>query len=216
MVWYGLSFDQAALEPATKTRKHEKTGGAVRYRRAKTKTRAARSWSIVEVINRPAGRPRRALSERRDMEKLLMRQLRPQHVVGVLLTAWLAQVAAQRPAGPATVTLFEGARLITGDGGAPIEGSAFLVEGSTLHPGRAPRRDSSARRRRARRSHRQDRHPSACRRPLAHRLHEEPDERGAELHPRQHPGPHAPLRVFRRRGQPIDGHGLRRDAVSAP
>ena len=61
-----------------------------------------------------------------------MRQLRPGHVVGVLLMAWLAHVAAQRPAGPAPVTLFEGARLITGDGGAPIEGSAFMVEGTTF------------------------------------------------------------------------------------
>src|SRR5260370_12533555 len=30
--------------------------------------------------------------------------------------------------GPAAVTVFEGARLITGDGSAPIESSAFLVE----------------------------------------------------------------------------------------
>jgi len=29
---------------------------------------------------------------------------------------------------PASVTLFEGARLITGDGGAPVENSAFIVE----------------------------------------------------------------------------------------
>jgi imidazolonepropionase-like amidohydrolase len=46
----------------------------------------------------------------------------------VLLSCTLA--AAQRPATPATVTLFEGARLIAGDGGAPIENSAFLVEGN--------------------------------------------------------------------------------------
>jgi imidazolonepropionase-like amidohydrolase len=39
-------------------------------------------------------------------------------------------VARQRPTGSANVTLFEGARLIRGDGGAPIENSAFLVAGN--------------------------------------------------------------------------------------
>ena len=39
-----------------------------------------------------------------------------------------AVLCAQTPA--ARVTLFEGARLITGDGSAPIENSAFLVEGN--------------------------------------------------------------------------------------
>jgi imidazolonepropionase-like amidohydrolase len=38
--------------------------------------------------------------------------------------------AAQRA--PAAQTLFEGARLISGDGGAPLEGSAILVEGETI------------------------------------------------------------------------------------
>src|SRR5262245_10232360 len=40
---------------------------------------------------------------------------------------WLAQAGAQQPAA-ARATLYEGARLITGDGSAPIESSAFLVE----------------------------------------------------------------------------------------
>ena len=39
-----------------------------------------------------------------------------------------AHAAAQRGPTSGTVALFEGARLITGDGGAPIENSAFLVE----------------------------------------------------------------------------------------
>src|ERR1700693_2681436 len=40
--------------------------------------------------------------------------------------AWSSRIVAQtRRAG---VTVFEGARLITGDGGAPIENSAFIVE----------------------------------------------------------------------------------------
>ena len=37
--------------------------------------------------------------------------------------------STQRPAGSANITLFEGARLIVGDGSAPVENSAFLVEG---------------------------------------------------------------------------------------
>jgi imidazolonepropionase-like amidohydrolase len=41
-----------------------------------------------------------------------------------------APAAEQRPA--ATATLFEGARLITGDGGAPIEDSAFLIEADRI------------------------------------------------------------------------------------
>ena len=48
-----------------------------------------------------------------------------------------SESAAAGPAGKASagtpaVTLFEGARLITGEGGAPIENSAFLVEGNTF------------------------------------------------------------------------------------
>src|ERR1700732_4431628 len=39
----------------------------------------------------------------------------------------LSAVRSQAP-GPAAVTVFEGARLITGDGSAPIESSAFMVE----------------------------------------------------------------------------------------
>ena len=42
--------------------------------------------------------------------------------------SWLLQ--GQNP--PATVTLFEGARLITGDGSAPIENSAFIVENNVF------------------------------------------------------------------------------------
>src|SRR6187397_3439151 len=41
--------------------------------------------------------------------------------------AWLTQAGAQQPPA-ARVTLYEGARLIVGDGNAPIENSAFLVE----------------------------------------------------------------------------------------
>jgi imidazolonepropionase-like amidohydrolase len=60
-----------------------------------------------------------------------MRQLKLVGVAFLLMTsAWFTQAAAQRPAAAATVTVFEGARLIVGDGNAPIENSAFLVENS--------------------------------------------------------------------------------------
>ena len=50
-------------------------------------------------------------------------------IVGCLLFAAACSVpAAQRPAATASVTLFEGASLIAGDGNAPIESSAFIVE----------------------------------------------------------------------------------------
>ena len=45
--------------------------------------------------------------------------------------AGLAQVRGQRQGG-SNVTLFEGARLITGDAGAPIENSAFVVENNVF------------------------------------------------------------------------------------
>src|SRR6266702_5168753 len=44
------------------------------------------------------------------------------------VAASLSPVAGQAPR-PSGVTLFEGARLIVGDGSAPIEDSAFIVEG---------------------------------------------------------------------------------------
>src|SRR5262245_27638364 len=46
----------------------------------------------------------------------------------LLFAAAYLTAAVQRPAASAGVTLFEGARLIVGDGTAPIEGSAFIVE----------------------------------------------------------------------------------------
>ena len=93
-------------------------------------------------------------------------------LVALLVTASIT-VAAQAP----RPVLYEGARLITGDGSAPIERSAFLVEngrftrvgrqGEMQAPAGAARVDLT----------RQDRHPGAGRRPLAHRLHEGPDQR---------------------------------------
>src|SRR5258708_23430832 len=45
--------------------------------------------------------------------------------IALFLAPFLAMVGAQQPT---AVTVFEGARLITGDGSAPIADSAFLVE----------------------------------------------------------------------------------------
>ena len=45
----------------------------------------------------------------------------------VLMALWTLLSVAQGPA-PRTATLFEGARLIVGDGGAPVEDSAFIVQ----------------------------------------------------------------------------------------
>ena len=51
-------------------------------------------------------------------------------IIGALLLAGTSvpKAGQQRSGTTARVTLYEGARLITGDGGAPIENSAFLVE----------------------------------------------------------------------------------------
>jgi imidazolonepropionase-like amidohydrolase len=49
-------------------------------------------------------------------------------IVLLAAAALPSPVAAQAPA----VTVFEGARLITGDGGTPIEDSAFVVEGNRI------------------------------------------------------------------------------------
>src|SRR5262245_46151990 len=46
----------------------------------------------------------------------------------LLFAAAWSTAAAQRPAASANVIFFEGARLITDDGSAPIESSAFIVE----------------------------------------------------------------------------------------
>jgi len=50
----------------------------------------------------------------------------------LLLVAGLLQLNAQTPAPTTGPVLFEGARLIAGDGRPPIENSAFIVEGSRI------------------------------------------------------------------------------------
>jgi len=45
----------------------------------------------------------------------------------LVVAACTSPAAKQTPAAAHTVTVFEGARLITGDGSAPIENSAFII-----------------------------------------------------------------------------------------
>ena len=55
-----------------------------------------------------------------------LRHGRSRHACSV--AAYPARPAGQAPLTTPAVVLFEGARLVTGDGGTPIENSAFLVE----------------------------------------------------------------------------------------
>src|SRR5450631_3683691 len=60
-----------------------------------------------------------------------MRQWKFIGICSILLAAAASwHLHAQAPAGGAT--LFEGARLIVGDGSAPIESSAFIVQGDKI------------------------------------------------------------------------------------
>jgi hypothetical protein len=52
-------------------------------------------------------------------------------LVGVFVISCSAWAFQQRPTTPA-VTIFEGARLIVGDGRAPIENGAFVVDGARI------------------------------------------------------------------------------------
>src|SRR6266542_3084126 len=57
--------------------------------------------------------------------------MRRMNIVALLvLTAWSATALGQAPA--AGVTVFEGARVIVGDGRAPIENAAFVVNGTRI------------------------------------------------------------------------------------
>ena len=51
-------------------------------------------------------------------------------VVAAALALTWAPASGQAPGAPGRTVLYEGARLITGDGSAPIESSAFLVQGN--------------------------------------------------------------------------------------
>src|SRR5262249_43914562 len=50
----------------------------------------------------------------------------------LLLLASLSLAGTAQVYGQTTATVFEGARLITGDGGTPIEGSAFVIENGRI------------------------------------------------------------------------------------
>ena len=64
----------------------------------------------------------------------LMRVKRAVFSALLVATAGLTS-AAQAPMPPGAATLFEGARLIAGNGGPPIDDSAFIVEGRLVHTG---------------------------------------------------------------------------------
>ena len=119
--------------------------------------------------------------------------------VGVLIAVFPIFLAGQAPAG---TTVFEGARLIVGDGQPPIENAAFVVTGARIvQVGRAGEVKAPAGRR-ARRPDRQDRHAGDRR----HAHASQPDARGA------HRGPAAPRLLRRQRGdEPRPGR--RRPAV---
>ena len=56
-------------------------------------------------------------------------------LAGAVLAAVYSSIGAGQPAGAQAArppTLFEGARVIVGDGSAPIENAAFLVEGNRI------------------------------------------------------------------------------------
>src|SRR5436309_10342876 len=58
-----------------------------------------------------------------------MRLVQSAIIAGLIVNAFgLGRIAAQGPAVAGGATLYEGARLIIGDGNAPIENAAFLVE----------------------------------------------------------------------------------------
>ncbi len=103
-----------------------------------------------------------------------------------LILAMAGSVSAQAPV-QAPLTVFEGARLITGDGSAPIENSAFVVENSRFTAGRPARRGAGPRRRGARRHFRQDRDADAGRPARPFRVPEHPGGNHVEgnLHPRE-------------------------------
>ena len=67
-----------------------------------------------------------------------MRRLPLTIIAGLaIIGAGLVRVSAQRPPTPGRVTLYEGARLIVGDGNPPIENSALVVDGNRfVHVGR--------------------------------------------------------------------------------
>ena len=109
----------------------------------------------------------------------------------------VGQPASAQTARPAT--LFQGARVIVGDGSAPIENAAFLVEGNRITSvGRAGAGSGSGWRG-PRRPHRQDGHAGVRRSPQPHRVRRHGAwYRGREvLHARERHRPSRTLRLHR-------------------
>ena len=79
-------------------------------------------------------------------------------VAGAVVIGAYSSVSGQQAAGTERPTVFEGARLIVGNASAPIERSAFVIQGRQDHCRRPRGRDSDPGERDSRRPHRQDRH----------------------------------------------------------
>ena len=135
-------------------------------------------------------------------------------VLLLLVGCAVSLLAAPPQPRAAAITVFAGARLIAGDGRAPLEDSAFVVENDRFtRVGRKGELQAP---------------PGATRVDLTGKTvipalvdahshigyMKDLDQRARELHAREHPRPPASLRLLRRRGEPGDGFRLWRAAVS--
>ena len=111
--------------------------------------------------------------------------------------------------------LFEGARLIAGDGRPAVENSAFLVEGSRITQVGTRGAIAAASWRHGRRSSGQDGHACSRRRPQPSRLHRRADGRHVldSLHAREPARSSSSLRLLRNRRHAEHGPRPRRTAV---
>ena len=128
----------------------------------------------------------------------------------------LEPLDAASPAPSTPATLFEGARLIAGDGRAPIENAAFVVQ-----DGRFTQVGTKGGLRGARGcapcgSHRQDGDAGARGRARASRLPQRSDLYGGELHVREPDRRARPLFVLRRRRGSRSRHRPGHPALSSP
>ena len=112
--------------------------------------------------------------------------------------------AGQAPQSGAA-TVYEGARLIVGDGSAPIEDSAIVVSNGKIRGSRPSRAGDGARQRGPRQPEPEDDHPGDHRHPYAPGDHPRRARRSAAA-----PG------VLRDRRHPQPGNGRRRGAVPGP
>jgi hypothetical protein len=91
-------------------------------------------------------------------------------VWSVAIASMASMVVSSQSRGPAGAVLYEGPRVIVGDGSAPIEGAAFVVQNGRISAIGRQGRCQGARGRRSGGSRRQDRDARADQRARAHRL----------------------------------------------